>query len=137
MATKENTAPATSPTPGPWRLDGPYQIPIDAAPPNYVEGFMVMNADERFGHSFPVARVIGPAYAGREDECDPELCANAEFIVRACNSHEELLVALALARDTIVGVKMFKRRDSDDYKRLDRVLRLIDKAFAKAYGNAA
>src|SRR4051812_45410480 len=88
MATNENTA--TAHTPGPWQLDGPYRIIIDGTPPNYVQGLMVMNADERHGHSFPIARVTGPAFFGREAECAPELRANAEFIVRACNAHEDL-----------------------------------------------
>jgi hypothetical protein len=133
MTIKETT-PATpsAHTPGPWRLDGPYQIPIDAAPPNYVEGFMVMNADERFGHSFPVARVTGPAYAGREDECDPELRANAEFIVRACNSHEDLL---DVANRFLGFIRAWEKQEG--IQEPTETHDFINKVLAKAHGVAA
>jgi hypothetical protein len=85
MTNDKKTSPAR--TKGPWRLAGPHSIDIDGG--NQVRGMLVMNADERFGYSFPIARVTGPAYIGSEDECDPELLANAEFIVRACNAHVE------------------------------------------------
>lgn len=54
---------------------------------------------------------------------------NAAFIVRACNSHDELMVALRLARGVVAGHAEF----SDDADELE-VLHKIDRAIANADG---
>jgi hypothetical protein len=64
----------------------------------------------------------------KEGECGP--CEYQRY-----RSQPGLLTALSLARDAIVGVKMFKDRCSDEYKRLGRLLDRIDEAFTQAYGN--
>lgn len=87
MKNTTQTTPAHTPTP--WFLDGPFTILIDVG--NDVKGMMITAKFPKHDDPLPVARVTGPAYFGREDEVDPELMANAEFIVRACNNHEQLL----------------------------------------------
>lgn len=63
----------TTHTPGPWRADGSTVKAVS------------------HGQWFKIARADGLRYTQSGNE------ANAEFIVRACNSHEELLAALESA----------------------------------------
>ena len=126
----ETSGTTSAHTPGPWRLDGPYRIIIDM-PPNYVEGYMVMNADERHGESFPIARVTGPAYFGREDRCDPELVANARLLAAAPELLEALdnLLAQTVDRDLAFGIELTPGEQGAREKALS--------AIAKATGGAA
>jgi len=69
-------------TPGPWRIDAP-------------AGSVIIGPDEID---------VALTFAGsgfRELETDE---ANAEFIVRACNSHDELLAALQRVADWIFNI---------------------------------
>jgi len=104
----ENTTP-TSPahTPLPWQAEGPFKIHIDND--NLVDGIMITARFNGYEDPLPIARVTGPSYAGREDECDPELRANAEFIVRACNMHEDLLTVID---DLLVGLSIRIRQSA-------------------------
>ena len=97
-------------TPGPWQVAG--------------HGTTVDHTHERSRRP-PVARCglthgLGPA--GDEDR------ANAEFIVRACNSHDELLAALR---------ELTRAWDSTQFPvsdRMDAALKDADAAIAKAEG---
>jgi hypothetical protein len=119
MVHQEKT-PSAQHTPGSWRADGPYKIIIDGGPID-VQGMMVMNVDERHGYSFPIARVTGPAYCGREDECAPELVANALLIAAA----PELLEALEM-------IDEWSKDSGEVYPYW-----IVDAAIAKAKGKAA
>jgi hypothetical protein len=87
----DNSTTSPAHTKLPWFLDGPFNIAIDDD--LWVQGMMVMSGDANSSDSFPIARITGPAYLGREDRCDSELFANAAFIVRACNSNQKLIAA--------------------------------------------
>lgn len=96
-------------TPTPWRLD--------KENPDLVR-------DEKDG--FLVTKVTGAN--------DLESHANAEFIVRAVNSHEEMLIALRSVRNE------FRAYVLNDPKNLEtangsRILAQIDRAIAKAERN--
>lgn len=58
----------------------------------------------------------------------PERKANAEFIIRACNSHDELVAALGSAQSWLAGY-MAQTPDLID------VRRKVEAALAKATGN--
>jgi len=62
-----------------------------------------------------------------DGECGP--CEYQRY-----TSQSDLLIALAKARGELISIKMFKDHRSNEYKRLARVLDLIDQSFAKAYG---
>ena len=74
----ENSAAPSAHTPGPWHLHGPFRIHIDGD--ILVAGMMVMSGDPESLESYPIARITGPSYLGREDECDDQLAANARLI---------------------------------------------------------
>jgi hypothetical protein len=125
------TSPATDTphTPGPWRLEGPLRAHIGGG--NFAQGVMVLNADRRPGHSFPIARVIGPS-SGREGRCDPELVANADFIVRACNSHHAMADLLRLAANRIKASQTEETPGSAEHQDMQWVLDAINVTLADA-----
>jgi len=54
--------------------------------------------------------------------------ANAEFIVRACNSHEDLLEAARKAKTALFGMHEEEGWTSDDAKALELLINAIAKA---------
>ena len=78
-------------TPGPWR---------------YTDGGIIDNAPPRGHAGVEIADVLG---ADTHDRRGPvlkqEARANAAFIVRACNSHDDLLAACKFALDSIASRK--------------------------------
>jgi hypothetical protein len=69
-------------TPGPWKLE------VEYSGPDETEGSMIWIPE--------INRQLFDTEWAEPDEWDLSL-ANAEYIVRACNSHDALLAALRIA----------------------------------------
>ena len=92
-------------SPTPWRLDAPY--PDMANRIVDADGFDVVD--------------LGPG---------PYSHANAALIVRACNSHDDLVAALTAAEIYLQGNRTGRRFEESD------VVGLVQKALAKAKGES-
>lgn len=125
-------------TPGPWEVGGPYPsvsviVCIDAGcgwpnpEPSAYEAICIL--DQR-----------------TEGVPSEQAVANAEFIVRACNAHEDLVAALKAAKH-LPTLSVFANEQSDSHyhgaKRAAEyaakelvVLKQIDAALAKATGDS-
>lgn len=107
-------------TPTPWRIfiKSPYSVHIESE-----------NAPESRLH---IAKM--DTYAGGKNPKFLE--ADAAFIVRAVNSHEELLEAAKRMRMTLQGLIDEKRLDGNSFGYVQECLRQVDRAqaIAKAEG---
>lgn len=100
-------------TPTPWKLENGHSIIAD--------------------HPFkgaPVATTYKLADNGRAQQQIPQE-ANASFIVRACNAHDELLAAATSALNLM---RMTYSHATDIPKAADTVLPALEAAIAKAEG---
>jgi len=88
-------------TPGPWYI---HHNKVD-----------IISSQDRF-----LIAHVSTEYRGNEYE------ANAEFIVRACNDHDELLTQLKLAKSMLVAKSNIRIGDLDE----------IEQAIAKAEGGS-
>ena len=61
--------------------------------------------------------------------------ANAEFIVRACNSHDDLVKALKEVKEQIGEVFYSQKQDNPEHDAaIDRIVSVVGEALAKAEG---
>ncbi len=74
------------------------------------------------GRKREIARVL--YHDGSED---PEVIANAEFIVKACNSHEDLLEALHVALEFAVAVSCTDYPASDEIEIFKKVIAEVER----------
>lgn len=92
--------------------------------------------EERFKHDSsagikgPNGNYLAAALDFNRTDRDEEVEANAEFIVRACNAHDELLAALEDIIETPVG-----HTTADCAKDLAACIRIARAAIAKAKGH--
>jgi hypothetical protein len=71
------------------------------------------------------------------DGTDGEAEANAAFIVRACNAHQELVGALQLAAKAVKTRLMYETFGSAEYQEQSWTLKSIDSALNNAHAKAA
>ncbi len=72
-----------------------------------------------------------------EGDMSPEAKATAEFLVRACNCHEDLVAALAVSGNLLRGRLVEETPGSGDQQQLAWVLDVVHSALKKAYEHAA
>ena len=81
-----------------------------------------------YGHGTPTGRETIIAVASRVQGVDPEVAvANAAFIVRACNSHDELM------RTAIYALTTFRDMSQPDLTECEKqAIKHLEAALAKA-----
>lgn len=70
-----------------------------------------------------------------KDRSAAEVKANAEYIVRACNSHQELLLACKKAESTLIEIKEFLSVLGASYL-TDGALQFLSSSISKAEGRS-
>lgn len=80
-------------------------------------------------------RVIAEVFGRVSEDCRPDAEANAAFIVRACNAHDELVEALEELREQCKGVAPFANAVATsasvkDIRRVGKFMAACDKADA-------
>ena len=97
----------------------------------------VYDAADAYYPGIDAARRTVVVFGSADEECGvrgdtpEEAEANARFIVRAVNSHDEMLEALTLARTFMVDFEGLPETDAHN------PLRIVDAAIAKARGEVA
>ena len=66
------------------------------------------------------------------DDNRAENAANAEFMVRACNNHEDMIAALEIAANVIKTRLMYETPGSAEYQDQSRVLETIHNTLGNA-----
>lgn len=96
-------------TPTPWDWKRPYEG-------SYGDAWISASGGERIAVCGELRKPTIHGFIGQPDYTEVE--ANAAFIVRACNAHEELVRALHLARNYVLDATHFR----EHIKQIDAAL---------------